>query len=221
MHKRTILLDIDGTLIDSNDAHVDAWQKALAAHGHQFSRREIHAQIGQGGDNLVPSLLPDAGAEEIERLGQAEGEIYKRESLPGIMPFKGARETLRRLHERGHRLVLASSASRAEVDHYIGLLDAEDLLAGTTSRDDVGASKPCPDIFVAALELSGDTADKAVVIGDTPYDIISAHRAGIEAIALLSGGFEYDDLAQLAPIAIYRSISDLDTEYETSPLGRD
>lgn len=221
MHKRAILLDIDGTLVDSNDAHVEAWQRAFATEGHMFSRTQIHAQIGKGGDNLVPSLLPDANADEVARLGRVEGEIYKRDFLPQVVPFGGARQVLRRLAMRGHTLVLASSASRAEVDHYVDLLDAEGLLTGTTSKDDVKASKPCADIFVAALEHTGGPADSAVVIGDTPYDIVAAQRAGIEAIGLLSGGFSHDELADCGPLAIYDGIADLDSEYANSPLSTD
>ena len=218
MHKRAILFDIDGTLVDSNDAHVEAWQRAFAAEGHSFSRAEIHQQVGKGGDNLVPSLLPHADPETIARLGQAEGEIYKREYMPKVVPFDGAKQFLGRLAERGHTLVLASSASRVEVDFYIDLLDAEGLLSGTTSKDDVAASKPCADIFVAALELTGCTADYAVVIGDTPYDVVAARRARIDAIALLSGGFERHQLASCEPIAIYDNVEQLEAEYARSPL---
>src|SRR5213595_1990149 len=105
MLKRAILFDIHGTLVDSNEAHVEAWRRAFAAEGYSFSRGDIHAQIGKGGDNLVPSLLPDIPAEIQERLAQAEGDIYKREFMPQVEPFEGATEVLRRLAERGHTLV--------------------------------------------------------------------------------------------------------------------
>jgi len=219
MRKRAILFDIDGTLVDSNDAHVEAWQKAFAAEGYAFSRPEIHAQVGKGGDNLVPSLLPDAPAEVRERIAQAEGEIYKREYLKQVEPFPGAKEILRDLVERGHTIVLASSASRTEVDHYVGLLDAEGLLSGTTSKDDVARSKPCPDIFTAALAQTGGRPESAVVIGDTPYDILAARRAGIDAIAVLSGGFEEEELRACGPLAIYRDVAELNASYDSSPLA--
>jgi membrane protein len=218
MKKRAILFDIDGTLIDSNDAHVEAWQRAFAAEGYAFTRSAIHSQIGKGGDNLVPSLLPDVGAELQERLTAAEGDIYKREFMPDVEPFEGVTEVLKKLADRGHMLVLASSASRAEVDHYIDLLDADGLIAGTTSRDDVQHSKPCPDIFAAALDLIGVPAESAIVIGDTPYDVLAARRAGIRAIALLSGGFPRADLTSCNPAAIYESVVELERDYERSPL---
>ena len=219
MHKRAILLDIDGTLVDSNDAHVDAWQRAFAAEGHSFSRSEIHEQIGKGGDNLVPSLLPDADATTIARLSHAESEIYKSEFLKRVEPFDGARDVLRRLAARGHTLVLASSASREEVDHYVQLLDADGLLSGTTSKDDVESSKPCPDIFEGALALTGAAASNAVVIGDTPYDIEAARRTGLGTIALLSGGFAAEKLSAFKPLAIYPHVLDLEQDYDRSPLS--
>ena len=218
MRKSAILFDIDGTLVDSNDAHVDAWQRAFAAEGYMFSRSEIHAQVGKGGDNLVPSLLPEVDAGIQDRIARTEGEIYKHEYLPRVEPFPGAREILRRLAERGHTIVLASSASRAELDHYVDLLDADGLLTGTTSKDDVARSKPCPDIFTAALAQTGRPAASAVVIGDTPYDVIAARRAGIDAIAVLSGGFEEEELRRSRPLAIYRDVAELDRDYESSPL---
>ena len=219
MLKRAILFDIDGTLIDSNEAHGEAWHRAFAAEGYTFSRRDIHAQIGKGGDNLVPSLLPDISAEIQGRLAEAEGEIYKREFMPEVEPFEGASEVLKRLAERGHTLVLASSASRAEVDYYVDLLDADGLITGTISKDDVAHSKPCPDIFAAALGLTGGAADAAIVIGDTPYDVLAARRAGIDAIAVLSGGFAREDLEASGPVAIYESVGELERDYERSVLA--
>jgi HAD superfamily hydrolase (TIGR01509 family) len=219
MRKRAILFDIDGTLVDSNDAHVDAWQQAFAAEGYAFSRLEIHAQVGKGGDNLVPSLLPDVSTEIQERIARAEGDIYKRDYLPRVEPFAGAKEVLRHLVERGHTIVLASSASRMEVDHYVRLLDAGGLLSGTTSKDDVARSKPCPDIFTAALAQTGGPPESAIVVGDTPYDILAARRAGIDAIAVLSGGFEEQELRFCGPLAIYRGVADLRANYDSSPLS--
>lgn len=219
MRKRAILFDIDGTLVDSNDAHVEAWQKAFAAAGYAFSRPEIHAQVGKGGDNLVPSLLPDAPTEVQERIARAEGDIYKRDYLKQVEPFPGAKEILRDLVERGHTIVLASSASRMELDHYVELLDAEGLLSGTTSKDDVARSKPCPDIFTAALAQTGGPPESAIVIGDTPYDILAARRAGIDAMAVLSGGFEEEELRACGPRAIYHDVVELNASYDSSPLA--
>ena len=218
MLKPAILFDVDGTLVDSNDAHVEAWQRAFAGEGYAFSRAQIHAQIGKGADNLVPCLFPQASDDTRERLDRAHGEIYKRDFLPLVQPFGGAKQFLRSLVARGHTLVLASSASRTEVAYYIELLEADGLLSGTTSKDEVESSKPCPDIFAAALALTGWPAARAVVIGDTPYDIIAARRAGIDAIAVLAGGFDYDDLQACQPLAIYQDVAELSANYLSSPL---
>jgi HAD superfamily hydrolase (TIGR01509 family) len=219
MLKRSILFDIDGTLVDSNDAHVAAWQRALAAEGFAFTWTQIHGQIGKGGDNLLPSLLPNASSETRERIEQAHANIYRRDFLRRVEPFPGAKEILRHLADRGHSLVLASSASRAEVDHYVVLLGADGLLSGTTCKDDVRHSKPCPDIFAEALRRSGSEAENAVVIGDAPYDVIASRKAGIAAIALLSGGFDEEELQACKPAAIYRDVAELDADYERSPLA--
>ena len=217
MLKHAVLFDVDGTLIDSNDAHVEAWQEALAAEGYAFSRTEIHAQIGKGGDNLLPSLLPGVAADILERIDRAHGDFYKRDFLPRVEPFAGAKELLKKLVERGHTVVFASSASRNEVNQYVELLDADGLLSGTTSKDDVARSKPCPDIFTAALARTAYPAQSAIVIGDTPYDMIAARRAGIDAIAVLSGGFGEEELRSCQPVAIYRDVAELGAKYE-NPL---
>ena len=144
--------------------------------------------------------------------------IRPRHFLPRVEPFAGAKQILRNLVERGHIVLLASSASRDEVARYVEMLEADGLLNGTTSADDVASSKPCPDIFAAALALTGCSAQNAVAIGDTPYDIIAARRAGIDAIAVLSGGFDEDELRSCRPLAIYEDVAELDANYERSPL---
>jgi membrane protein len=219
MHIKAILFDIDGTLVDSNEAHVEAWQRAFRAEGFEMSRETIREQIGKGGDNLVPSLLPDLPEDIRERLSQAEGEIYRRDYLLDVRPFPGGKEILRAAAAAGQQVILASSASRPEVDHYIGLLDARDILSGTTSKDDVGHSKPCPDIFAAALERSGCRPEEVIVVGDTPYDIEAAHGAGLSAVAVLSGGFSRERLQSSGAIAVYTDVAAILAQYETSPLG--
>ena len=205
---RAILFDLDGTLVDTNDLHVEAWDRAFREHGHEFSRERIHSQIGKGGDNLVPSLLPDASEEEQEAIDERHGEIYKGELMPTARPFTRASDLLRRTKEEGLKVALASSAGSEEVDHYVELL-GKDLISFTTGKDDVEASKPCPDIFEAALKKGGLRPDEAIVIGDTPYDVIAAKRAGLDCIAVLSGGFPEDELREAGAIAIYRDAADL------------
>lgn len=218
MPKRAIFFDIDGTLVDSNEAHVDAWCEAFAREGYPFRRSDIHEQVGKGGDNLVPSLLPDAPEEVRERIDHAHGEIYKRNYLPKVQPFSGARDLLLKAKDAGKTVVLASSASRPEVDHYVRLLDAADIIDGATSKDDVGHSKPCPDIFESAAKTAAVEPREAIVVGDTPYDIIAARRSGVDTIALRSGGFPEEELRDERPLAIYDDVAALLADFDRSPI---
>lgn len=219
MHKRAILFDIDGTLVDSNEAHVDAWYRAFAAEGLDIGRPAIREQIGKGGDNLLPALLPQSSAALRKSLADTCGDTYKREYLHEVRPFPGARAILERAARSGQKIVLASSASRQELDHYVELLAARELLSGTTSKDDVRRSKPCPDIFMAALESVNCAPAEGIVIGDTPYDIEAARAAGMDTVAVLSGGFAEEVLRACNPVAIYDDVSALHADYDASPLG--
>ena len=215
---KAILFDIDGTLVDSNDLHVLAWEEAFAREGHRFDRQQLHDQIGKGADNLVPTLLPGSDEATAERLGDAHGAIFKTRYLDTVKPFPRAHDLLAHAHGLGQTLVLASSASKAELDHYLDLLDARALITATTSIDDVKDSKPAPDIFSTALgKLHGVDAGEAVVIGDTPYDVESAGKCGIRTIGLRSGGFPDEALG--GAVAIYDDVAALLAGYAESPLS--
>ena len=218
MPRQAILFDIDGTLVDSNDAHIDAWLEAFRSAGLDFSREQIHEQIGKGGDNLLPSLVPDLGEDEQARIDKLHGDIFKGRYLPHLEPFPGAVEILRHAAATGQRVVLASSASQEELDHHAERLRAKPLLTATTSKDDVEHSKPCPDIFAKALEKSGcvNPAD-AIVVGDTPYDIAAAKTLGVPAIGVRSGGFSDEQLKDA--VAIYDDVAALLADYDNSPLN--
>ena len=215
---KAILFDIDGTLVDSNDLHVLAWEEAFAEAGYRFERQTLHDHIGKGADNYVPALLPDVSEEEAERLGDAHGRIYKDEYLDQVRPFPGARDLLQRCKGAGYKVVLASSASGSELDHYLQLLDAARIVDAHTSSDDVGCSKPCPDIFDTARQKIGVAPDEALVIGDTPYDIEAAAKAGMNAIAVRSGKFPNESLS--GAIAIYDNVSAILDRFDASPLSR-
>jgi HAD superfamily hydrolase (TIGR01509 family) len=204
MPLQAILFDIDGTLVDSNNLHIDAWDEVFRAAGHVIDRQRLHDQVGKGGDNYVPALLPQLGHEEQERIAHAHGEVYKKKYIARAKPFPGARELLLRTRSAGLKVVLASSASQPELDHYLDLLDARAIVDATTSADDVAHSKPCPDIFEMARQKAGVPAADAVVIGDTPYDILAATRSGIRAVGVRSGGFQ--DRALSDAIAIYDDV---------------
>jgi len=220
MKIKAVLFDIDGTLVDSNDHHVHAWDEVFRAAGHAFDAQEIHDQIGKGTDMLVPALIPELDEAAQQKLGEAHGIAFKNRYLDEVVPFPGACELLRHAFNRGQKVVLASSASKGELDHYIDLLDARDLVAAGTSSDDVENTKPAPDIFSTALaKLDGIGPDEAVVVGDTPYDVEAAGKCGVAAIGLLSGGFSKEALRAAGAVAIYTDAAALLAEYDQSPLG--
>jgi membrane protein len=211
-----ILFDIDGTLVDSNGWHVRAWREAFAEYGHDIADGRIAAEIGKGGDLLVPTLLPDVPEDEREKIADAHGTIFKSRYLDRVEPFPKARDLIARVHERGARIVLASSASSEELDHYVGLLDIADYVGATTTSDDVETSKPAPDIFAVALKRAGDPAT-VLAVGDSPYDIESAGKAGVRTIAVLSGGFSRERLSDA--VAIYADVGALLDGLEQSPIA--
>jgi HAD superfamily hydrolase (TIGR01509 family) len=218
---RAVLFDVDGTLVDTNDLHAVAWREAFRHFGHEVSLEAIRTQIGKGGDNLIPTLLPEIPAAQAEEMDSWRGELFKRDYLPSTVPFPGVRDLLERLTQDEIRIVLASSASKDEVAFHLDLIAAEDLVAAVTSKDDVESSKPCPDIFEAAVgKVSPIPPEAVVVVGDSPWDVKAARRAGLRAIGFLSGGFPEEQLRAEGAIACYRDARHLLADYDTSVFAR-
>ena len=218
---KAVIFDVDGTLVDSNLQHVEAWREAFAHYGKELSADEVHAQIGKGGDQLMPVFL---SRHEIERFGadleRLRLEIFTRDYLPNAEPFPKVRELFERLRGDGVKIALATSAKETEIEHHQKTLGIEDLVDVATSKDDAEHSKPCPDIFETALaRLDGVESTEAIVVGDTPYDAQAATRCGLRTIGLLSGGFDESVLREAGCVAIYRDIADLLANYEASPLA--
>ncbi len=214
------VLDVDGTLVDSNYQHALAWYRALRSLGETFPVWRIHRLIGMGGDQLVAAL---GGDELEERVGEKARELWVAEfdRLVGeVAPLPGARELLVAVKERGHRLVLASSGKPQHVDVSLDLLDARDLADAWTSSGDVEASKPAPDLLRVALRKLGAPADAdSVLIGDSVWDVESAKRAGMPAIVVRSGGFGDDELRDAGAVAIYDTPADLTAALDDTPLA--
>ena len=194
---QAMLLDIDGTLIDTNDMHADCWVNAFAHFGKSVDWTIVRQQIGKGGDLLVPDTL---NAKEMRAFGEDvqkyRGELWKRSYMKRARPFPHARDAMRSLRDRGIRLALASSSNPDEVEYYVELLEARDLIEGSTSKEDAQFSKPSPEIFQAALERTKSDPAYTFAAGDTPYDVLAAHRIPIPIVALLSGGFSRELLAK-------------------------
>lgn len=214
-----VILDVDGTLIASNDAHARAYVEAARELGREMSFEETRRAIGMGGDKLLPRVAGiEEESEEGERLTARKKEIFSERYLPGLQPTPGARALLHRLRDDAVKLVVASSASEDELGPLLERAGVRDLIQGSTSSDDAEESKPDPDIVQAALRDAGIPADRVVMLGDTPYDVEAATRAGVRIIALRSGG--WDDDALRGAIATYDHPADLLAHYDESPLGR-
>jgi len=216
---KAVFFDIDGTLVDSNDFHVMAWQEAFRDFGHHFEQDAIRSQIGKGGDQLVPSLLSGIDDKSQKAISHRHGEIFKPRYLDQVKPFPHAFDLIEMLHAKGCRVLLASSSEKIEVQHYVDLLKVEPFLTGTVSKNDVANSKPAGDIFAAALaQVFPLAASETLAVGDTPYDVESALRSDVKTIALRSGGFSEEVLAGAGAPYIYASVKDLYENFATSPL---
>jgi HAD superfamily hydrolase (TIGR01509 family) len=211
------ILDVDGTLVDTNYQHALAWYRAFRQHGELLPIWRIHRHIGMGGDHLVEALCGAQVEEEKgEEIRSAEKALYMA-LIEEVEPLEGSRELLVDLKERGHALVLASSAKQDEVDHYLDLLDARELADGWTTSADVEATKPEPDLVKAALDKAGETA--AVMVGDSTWDCEAARRAGLETVAVLTGGFSEAELREAGAVAVFQSIDELRERLAETPLG--
>ncbi len=211
------ILDIDGTLVDTNFQHAVAWYRAFHQHGVVIPLWRIHRSIGMGGDQLVPSV---AGDEVEEQLGDdvrpAHDAIYFT-MIAEVEPLPGARDLIVELKDRGYTVVLASSAKSTEVDHYLDLLDARDLADDWTSSSDVEATKPSPDVVGVALDKIG--GGEAVLVGDSIYDCEAATRAGVTALGVVTGGFGEAELREAGAVSVYDSLPDLQHQLDQSPLN--
>ena len=216
-----MLFDVDGTLIDSNDHHAQAWHDAMVHFGGEVELAEVRAQIGKGADNLMPALLPpDFLRAHGEALEAYRNDLFKRDHLERIKPFADVRPLFERIVNAGMRITLASSGTEAEVAHHLELIGCADLVTSTASADDSEHGKPDPDIFVAALARFGDVAAAdAVVVGDTPYDMQAAKTIGLQTIGVRSGGFADTLLIEAGADALFDGPADLLRRFDESVLA--
>ena len=214
-----MILDVDGTLVDSNDAHARAWVEAFADHGITVAYEPVRRAIGMGGDKLMPLV---AGIDEAsppgKKISTRRGEIFQRRWLPTLRPFPRTRELIERFVADGYTLAIATSASKSELAPLLEAAGVSDLIPQRTSSDDADNSKPDPDIVQAALKKTGCAKDAAVMIGDTPYDVEAALRSGIRIVGFECGGWSRTDLAGASEV--YRDAAHLLDEYERSIFAR-
>jgi HAD superfamily hydrolase (TIGR01509 family) len=212
----TVVLDIDGTLVDTNYQHAIAWHRALRAHDYAVQLWEIHRHIGMGGDQIVAALVgEEAEDSDGDAIREEEGEAYS-ELIGEVQAMKGATELLQELREDGAKAILASSAKAEEVEHYLDLLNARDLVEGWTTSADVERTKPHPDLVHAALEKVGSDGP-AVMVGDSTWDVKAAEVAGIPTLAVLTGGFSEEELREAGAAEVFESIGELRKDREALP----
>jgi len=221
------IFDIDGTLVDSNELHVDSWDRAFRKFGKEYPREQLRAQIGKGTDQYLPEFLAQKEIEEFgKELDEYRSELFRKEYLPRVKAFPKVKELFQHIRDDEKRIVLASSGKKKDTEYYVDLLGIEELIGGCTSADDADRSKPAPDIFEAALEKLGKISPPgelarlkrssvesaspmgAVTVGDTRFDIEGAGKAGLSTIAFLCGGASEKVLEEAGAIAIYRDPAD-------------
>lgn len=212
---RGVLFDVDGTLVDTNYLHVVAWWQAFRSQGHDVAMTRLHRTVGQGSDRFVSSIL----GRDDEKVRNAHSDFYGQWKHQ-LVAFDGAADLLRTTKKAGLSVVLATSASEAEAEHLTAALDADDVVDVVTTKADVDASKPDPDIVQTALTKAGLSAADAVFVGDTVWDVQAAGRAGLPCVGVLTGGISESELVEAGAIAVYRDARQLLDEFDSSPLGR-
>ena len=218
---RAAIFDLDGTLVDSNELHVQAWQETFRHYGKEIPYTDLRRQIGKGGDQYLPEFLNELELREFgDEADKYRGEVFKKKYLAQVRPFPKVRELFERLRSEGKKIALASSGKDSEVSHYQKLIGIDGLADSMTSADQVANSKPRSDVFLAALRTLGSLPpQEAIAIGDTPYDVEAAKKIDLPIIGLLCGGFSETVLRDEGACAIFRDPADLLQRYYQSPLA--
>jgi HAD superfamily hydrolase (TIGR01549 family) len=210
-----LVLDVDGTLLDTNYLHVIAWWEAFRDAGHQVSGFDIHRAIGRGSSDLVETLIGQADEAVVE--GHAKNWAPLREQC---IPFHGVPELIRTCAERGMKVVYCTSGSPEDVEDFRERIGCDDVVTAVVNSGDVEQSKPAPDIVHAALEAVGVPAERAVMLGDTVYDVRAAHAAGVEVVGLVCGGISEQELREAGANSVYGNVSELLQGLDDSPVGQ-
>lgn len=219
---KAVLCDIDGTLVQSNWLHAEAWQRAFAEMGIALDRETVRRQIGKGGDELIPVFVPWWKRNAVEEPLKAYREwIFRKDFLPQVKPFPKVREFAEELKRRGIQLALASSSKKPELEDYKRIMHVEDLVDDATSADDVDRAKPHPDVFSATLKRLDLRAKDCIALGDTPYDAESAGKAGLRTIGVETGGWTHDELMDAGCVEVYANVAELLERLDESAIVRE
>jgi HAD superfamily hydrolase (TIGR01509 family) len=211
------LLDVDGTLVDSNDAHAHAWVETLAKAGHDVPFERVRRLIGKGGDKLVPEVTGIEDEDRVKELGEARTTRFLEHFIREVRPLPRVRELLERMRDSGLQLVVATSANDDELERLLDVAGVADLLDEAATKDDAKRSKPDPDIIGAALRRAKVEPAQAILLGDTPYDVEAARRAGVATVAVRSGG--WDDASLADAVKVYADAAALLAEWDESPFA--
>jgi HAD superfamily hydrolase (TIGR01509 family) len=209
-----VIFDIDGTLVDSNYQHAFAWWRAFREHGRLVPMFEIHKRIGMGGDNLLEDLIGTYS----EQLSESRKRHFRR-LREELTSFDGASDLLREVSRRGAKVVLATSASKEDLEALLAVLDADEAIDHITSVTDVENSKPDPDVFQRALDIADLTPERAIVLGDTPWDVDAAEKVGLRCVCVESGGWTRRDLEAAGAAAVFHNPRELLDRLDDSPLA--
>jgi len=216
-----LLSDIDGTLVDSNALHAEAWRRTFEHFGIQVRMDEAWSQIGKGGDKLIPVFVKEEDRDRLQKEMEAfRKQVFHRDYMPRIVAFSKSRDLFAKLKQSGIRIILATSSDEEDVATYKRIIGIEDLVDAQSSASEAKESKPEPDIFAVALKKAGVSADRAIALGDTPYDAEAAGKLGIRVIGLTCGGWKRDDLLDAGCIEVYQDPADLLLHLEQSLLVR-
>jgi HAD superfamily hydrolase (TIGR01509 family) len=213
-----VLLDIDGTLVDSNDMHAQAWVRALCEAGIPVELAAVRRLIGKGADKLLPEVAGiNADSEKGKAISKRRGEIFESEFLPKLRPFPGVKDLLARMRKEGLKLAVASSSEKDQLKSLLRVCGADAFIHTTTSADDAENSKPDPDIVHAALVQLSHPPEQVILLGDTPYDVEASLKAGIRVVAVRCGGWGDEDLK--GAVRIYDDPADLLARFDDSPFA--
>jgi HAD superfamily hydrolase (TIGR01509 family) len=204
---RVVVLDVDGTLMDTNYLHTEAWARAFERAGHRVPRVKLHKEIGKGAGLLIHEFVDDE--ETVEEIQNLHSEVYQELQEYGH-PLPGAKELISSLKERGYEVWFVTSAKDEELEHHMQELGADGNIDGVVNSSAVENPKPAPDIFEEALRRAGATADETVAVGDALWDVEAAREAGIRTVAVLSGGaFDEEDLKEAGAVDVYEDCAAL------------
>jgi HAD superfamily hydrolase (TIGR01509 family) len=220
MALKAVLLDMDGALLDSNSFHAESWVRTLNHFGFAATFEAVVKQIGKGGEYLLPMFVPEAKLKSMEKeINAYRKRLFHREYIDRIVPFADARRLLERMRERGLRIAVATSSEKDDLEAFKTLLKIHDLVEEDVTADDAERPKPEPDIFQAALKTLQVNASEALALGDTPWDVEAAQKAGVRTVAVQSGGWRKEELEEAGAIAVYVDVADLVRNFDASPFA--